>query len=98
MAQDFSQADDPAKQNPDKLRELQDLFWAEGARYDVLPLDASFAERLDPAIRPSLTRGRMHGPAKRTAGAAVLSEAISPHWLRHAHGSHALVRGRRCPN
>ncbi|NLS02733.1 arylsulfatase [Rhizobium sp. P32RR-XVIII] len=58
VAQDFSQADNLAKQNPEKLRELQDLFWAEGARYNVLPLDASFAERVDPAIRPSLTRGR----------------------------------------
>jgi arylsulfatase A-like enzyme len=58
VAEDFSQATDLAKQNPDKLRELQDLFWAEAARYNVLPLDSSFAERADPAIRPSLTRGR----------------------------------------
>jgi arylsulfatase A-like enzyme len=58
VAEDFSQANDLAKQNPDKLRELQDLFWAESARYNVLPLDATFAERADPAIRPSLTRGR----------------------------------------
>ena len=55
---DFSQANDVAKQNPDKLRELQDLFWAQAALYNVLPLDATFAERADPAIRPSLTRGR----------------------------------------
>jgi arylsulfatase len=58
VAEDFSQANDLAKQNPDKLRELQELFWAEAARYNVLPLDATFAERADPAIRPSLTRGR----------------------------------------
>jgi arylsulfatase len=58
LAEDFSQANDIAKQNPDKLRELQDLFWAEAARYNVLPLDATFAERLDPSTRPSLTRGR----------------------------------------
>lgn len=58
VTDDFSQANNLAKQNPEKLRELQDLFWAEGARYNVLPLDASFAERVDPAIRPSLTRGR----------------------------------------
>jgi hypothetical protein len=58
VAADFSQADDLAKQNPDKLRELQDLFWAQAALYNVLPLDATFAERADPAIRPSLTRGR----------------------------------------
>jgi arylsulfatase A-like enzyme len=58
VADDFTQATDLAKQNPDKLRELQDLFWGEAARYNVLPLDATFAERVDPAIRPSLTRDR----------------------------------------
>ncbi len=58
LAEDYSQADDIAEQNPDKLRELQDLFWAEAARYNVLPLDATFTERVDPSIRPSLTRGR----------------------------------------
>ena len=34
------------------------LFYAEAAKYDVLPLDDSKVARLDPAIRPSLTRGR----------------------------------------
>jgi arylsulfatase len=36
--QDFSQAHDLAAQEPEKLRELQDLFWTLAARYDVLPL------------------------------------------------------------
>jgi arylsulfatase len=36
--QDFSQADDLAAANPQKLRELQDLWWVEAARYNVLPL------------------------------------------------------------
>ncbi len=58
VADDFSEANNLAASNPDKLRELQDLFWAEAARNNVLPLDASFVERVDPAIRPSLTRGR----------------------------------------
>jgi integrase/recombinase XerD len=30
---------------------------------------------------------------KRTAKRAGLAEPVSPHWLRHAHGSHALDRG-----
>jgi integrase/recombinase XerD len=30
---------------------------------------------------------------KRTAKRAHLSHPVSPHWLRHAHGSHALDRG-----
>jgi arylsulfatase len=37
--EDFSQARDLAKDNPKKLRELQDLWWAEASKYSVLPLD-----------------------------------------------------------
>ena len=33
-------------------------FWAEAARYSVLPLDNSRAERMDVTNRPSLTLGR----------------------------------------
>jgi arylsulfatase len=55
---DFSQADDVAKKAPEKLREMQLLFFAEAAKYNVLPFDSSKTARLDPAIRPSLTRGR----------------------------------------
>jgi arylsulfatase A-like enzyme len=56
--QDFSQANNLAASNPDKLRELQAAFDNEAKKYNVYPLDSSFAERADPAIRPSLTRGR----------------------------------------
>ena len=55
---DFSQADNLAAKNPKKLKDLQLLFYTEAAKYNVLPLDNSKTERLDPAIRPSLTRGR----------------------------------------
>ena len=58
IAEDFSQAVDLADKEPKKLRELQDLFWIEAAKYDVLPLDNSAVERFDVRIRPSLTRGR----------------------------------------
>lgn len=58
VAEDFSQAVDLAKKKPAKLRELQDLFWIEAAKYQVLPIDNSRVERLDVSIRPSLTRGR----------------------------------------
>jgi integrase/recombinase XerD len=30
---------------------------------------------------------------KRAAAKAGISEPVSPHWLRHAHGSHAIDRG-----
>jgi arylsulfatase len=55
---DFSQAHDLAASNPQKLKELQAAFDVEAKKYQVYPLDSSFAERADPAIRPSLTRGR----------------------------------------
>jgi arylsulfatase A-like enzyme len=56
--EDFSQADDLAHKYPEKLKELQDIFDVEATRYNVFPLDSSFAARGNPAIRPSLSRGR----------------------------------------
>ena len=58
VAEDFSQANNLAKSNPDKLRELQRLFYIEAVKYSVLPIDNSKVERLDVRNRPSLTRGR----------------------------------------
>lgn len=55
---DFSQANNLAESNPDKLKELQDAFDVEARKYNVYPLDLSFAPRADPSIRPSLTAGR----------------------------------------
>jgi arylsulfatase len=58
IAQDFSEAVDLADDNPEKLRELQDLFMAEAAKYNVLPLDDRFIERADVSLRPSYFYGR----------------------------------------
>src|SRR6516225_4779660 len=55
---DFSEANDLAAKNPQKLKELQDLFWIEATKYNVLPLDDRFIERADPDMRPSLIEGR----------------------------------------
>jgi arylsulfatase A-like enzyme len=53
---DFSQATDVAKQYPEKLRQLQDLWWAEAAKHNVLPLDWRAVERLNAELqgRPTL--------------------------------------------
>src|SRR6185295_5323804 len=58
--QDFSQANDLAAQNPDKLKMMTDLWWAEAARHDVLPMDWRSIERLSEQItgRPNLSEGR----------------------------------------
>lgn len=58
VAEDFSEAVNLADKQPTKLHDLQLLFYAEAARYNVLPLDHSRLARVDVSIRPSLTRGR----------------------------------------
>ena len=56
--EDFSQANNLAAKEPKRLRELQELFWIEAAKYNVLPLDNNKIERMDVSNRPSLTEGR----------------------------------------
>jgi len=58
--EDFSQANDLAAKNPEKLRQMQDLWWVEASKYSVLPLDWRAVERLNSELmgRPSLARGR----------------------------------------
>jgi arylsulfatase len=58
LAHDFSQATDLATTHPGKLTELQDRFWVEAEKYQVLPLDDRMTERADPTLRPSLIEGR----------------------------------------
>ncbi len=56
--EDNSQAVNLVDKYPDKLKELQSAFDIEAKKYNVYPLDSSFASRVDPSIRPSLTSGR----------------------------------------
>jgi arylsulfatase len=58
--EDFSQANDLAKQNPKKLEELQAMFLKEAERNNVLPIDDRRAERFVASIagRPDLLGGR----------------------------------------
>ncbi len=57
---DFSQAHDLAAEYPDRLRELQDLWWVEAAKYSVLPLDWRAVIRMNAEAmgRPSLVGKR----------------------------------------
>jgi arylsulfatase len=59
-ATDFSLSRDLAAQDPAKLKELQDLFMKEAARYRVLPIDDRSLERTNAAMvgRPDLMGGR----------------------------------------
>jgi len=58
--EDFSQANNLAKQQPEKLKELQAVFAKEALRNHVFPIDDRRAERFNPAIagRPDLLGGR----------------------------------------
>jgi arylsulfatase len=58
LSKDFAQARDLAKDNPAKVKELQDLFMAEAKKYQVLPLDDSYIERVRPENRPQHNVGR----------------------------------------
>jgi len=58
-SKDWSQANDLAKQMPEKLHELQRLWLIEATRYNVLPIDDRTAEKFNPdtAGRPVLIKG-----------------------------------------
>jgi arylsulfatase A-like enzyme len=57
LTTDWTQNNDVAAANPAKLAELQNMFWIEAAKYQVLPLDASALTRFI-APRPSIVAGR----------------------------------------
>jgi arylsulfatase len=75
---DWTQANDLSAEQPDKLRELQELFLEEARRYNVLPLDDRRVERFNATIagRPELVKGRsqlLYGGMGRLTEATVIS-------------------------
>ena len=61
LSKDWTQSEDVAAKYPAKLKELQELFWQEAAKYQVLPLDASVATRLvHAAAQPHGRPERVH--------------------------------------
>jgi len=57
IAQDYSEYNDLAATNPDKLKEMQALFQTEATKYNVFPLDNTAFSRLL-TKRPSAVAGR----------------------------------------
>lgn len=57
---DWTQSKDLAKENPEKLAELQRAFLIEAVKYNVLPLDDRLMERANPDLagRPELIKGK----------------------------------------
>ena len=89
--EDFSQANDLAARYPKKLRELQDLWWAEAAKYNVLPLDWRGTTRMNSEAmgRPSLARGRTK--IDYYEGMIGLPNAASPEMLNKSWTITALI-------
>jgi arylsulfatase len=75
VAEDFSEANDLAASNPQKLKELEDVFDQEAKKYDVYPIDVRFSERMDPKLRAA-------GPPKTSwtyfGNSVQLPEPIGP--------------------
>lgn len=74
---DWTQANNIAKDNPAKLAELQRLWLIEAAKYNVLPLDDRGFERINPDVagRPQLITGntQLLFPGMRVSEACVLT-------------------------
>lgn len=51
LEDDFSQGNELAASNPDKLKELLEVFDQEAKKYNVYPLDPRLSERMDPKLR-----------------------------------------------
>lgn len=60
LNEDFSQANDLAKGNPEKVKEMEALWWAQASKYDVLPLDWRATERFSAELtgKPNPSAGR----------------------------------------
>jgi arylsulfatase len=91
ITDDYSEANNLASKNPEKLKEMQDLFYAEAKKNNVLPLDGTFAERVDPAIRPSLTKGRTK--FEYYEGAVRIPEGSAPNLKNQSWNITAEVEG-----
>jgi len=83
VAEDPTQSNDLAAKMPGKLKELQDMFYAEAAKYNVLPLDNSTLARWN-TQRPSLTAGRTEftysgelSGVPSSAGPSILNKAYT---------------------
>ncbi|SDB06057.1 arylsulfatase [Bauldia litoralis] len=57
LTRDYSQSQNIADKNPDKVQEMKELFIREAEEYEVFPMDASVAARIV-APRPNITAGR----------------------------------------
>ena len=82
IEEDFSQAVDLADKHPEKIDFMSRLFLSEATKYQVLPIDDRFAERLDVTLRPSYFAGRQE--VTFYPGMTRLPEGSGPHLVSRA--------------
>jgi arylsulfatase A-like enzyme len=100
-SKDWSQANNLAKQMPEKLHQLQRLWLIEATRYNVLPLDDRLAERInsDTAGRPVLVKGNsqiLFGSMGRLSENSVLnmknkSHSVTAEIVVPANGAEGVI-------
>jgi arylsulfatase A-like enzyme len=74
--EDYSENNNVADANPAKLKELQELFMVQAAKYNVFPLDNSILQRIV-SPRPSATAGRTEFTYTGSLAGIPLSDAPS---------------------
>jgi hypothetical protein len=87
LPDDFSQARDLAAAHPEKLKELQDLFWQEAEKYKVLPLLGGFSVFFGilPPM-PTITRQTFYGDV------ANIASGMIPRVYGHSYAIEADLR------
>ncbi|MBI1181165.1 MAG: sulfatase-like hydrolase/transferase [Alphaproteobacteria bacterium] len=85
VADDYSEAVDLSKANPQKLRDMQNLFWAEAGRNQVLPIRTE----LTAEGRPSLAKDRT--VFTYPAGMVRISQDTAPHIVNRSFSVEADV-------
>lgn len=93
IEEDYSQANDLAKQYPEKLEELKAMFKAEAEKFNVYPLDDRFAERGFNQARPSITRGKT--TFKYLPGTKRIPEGSAPKVYARSHTISAKINYKK---
>jgi arylsulfatase A-like enzyme len=87
VQEDFSECKDLADKHPEKLRQLVELWWAEAGKYNVLPLDDRFSERV-------VARAEIDKEKKSYTfypGTARVPEGSAPHFKNRSYTINAEV-------
>ena len=95
--EDFSEANNLAAQNPEKLKELQAVFLKEAERNHVLPIDDRRSERFNPAIagRPDLLAGARRSPSIPAWSGMMENAFINVKGVHHTDHRRSGTEGRQ---